>query len=160
MATSVSDTVFAEASVTPLQRLRKLHISPFFPVDSVVDTMSNLAGSPIVSLSMQCYEDDVVDVCGALEEFLTLRVARGSDFYENLARIDVTVTSMDDSSAVDLEACAERLEAAKRLQDFCRDLKLASHFRAMDNDKDKKTNTQRAVSTRWPSDGRVRAMTI
>jgi hypothetical protein len=163
LTTAVSDVVFAKPSFTPLQRLRKLHIAPFFPVDSVVDTMSNLAGSPIESLSMQCYEDDVVDVCAALEEFLTIRVERGGSFYEKLARIDVSVTG-DDSGRLDPEEDAERQEAAKRLQELCRDLCLASRI--------SKTITPVAASrlarstgfvpTRWPvtGEGRVRAMTL
>lgn len=161
LTTSVSDSIFAKPSATPLQQLRKLHISPFFPVDSVVDTMSNLAGSPIESLSMQCYEDDVVDVCTALEEFLTLRVERGSAFYDKLSRIDVTVTAGDDDDAqsVDIEASAERAAATKRLQDFCRDLRLASRVGA------KEAMTKRVAGlrlhNRWPSvDGRVRSMTF
>ncbi|KAG6853073.1 hypothetical protein C0991_007065 [Blastosporella zonata] len=125
LTTSVSGTVFATPNVTPLPRLRKLHITPFFPVDSVVDTMSNLAGSPIESLSMQCYEDDVVDVCSALEDFLSLRVERGPEFYDKLTRIDVSVAANDHSTS-DAEEQEERIEATKRLQEFCRDLQLAS----------------------------------
>lgn len=125
LTTSVSDSVFATPSITPLQRLRKLHITPFFPVESVVDTMSNLAGSPIESLSMQCYEDDVIDVCSALEDFLSLRVERGPEFYDKLTRIDVSVAANDEPSH-DIEEIEERLEATKRLQELCRDLRLAS----------------------------------
>ncbi|KIK70159.1 hypothetical protein GYMLUDRAFT_236581 [Collybiopsis luxurians FD-317 M1] len=166
LTTTVSDIVFAKPSVTPLQSLRKLHISPFFPVDSVVDTMSNLAGSPIESLSMQCYEDDVVDVCAALEEFLTTRVERGAGFYEKLSRIDVSVTASDDSMQLDSDEDAECKRATKRLQELCRDLSLASRF--------SKTNPRAAVSrlarstglvatpARWssPIDGRMRSMTL
>ncbi|KAG6811836.1 hypothetical protein H0H92_005633 [Tricholoma furcatifolium] len=126
LTTSVSDTLFAKPSVTPLPRLRKLHISPFFPVDSVVDTMSNLAGSPIESLSMQCYEDDVVDVCSALEDFLSLRVERGPEFYDKLTRIDVSVTTNSYPSPDKDDESDERAEATRRLQEFCRDLQLAS----------------------------------
>ncbi|KAG6869651.1 hypothetical protein C0992_002454 [Termitomyces sp. T32_za158] len=87
--------------------------------------MSNLAGSPIESLSMQCYEDDVVDVCSALEDFLSLRVERGPEFYNKLARIDVSVTA-NDNYVADTEEAEERLEATKRLQEFCQDLQLSS----------------------------------
>jgi len=127
LTTTVSDTMFAKTSVTPLQRLRKLHITPFFPVDSVVDTISTLAGSPIESLSMQCYEEDVIDVYSALEEFLNLRVERGPDFYDRLKRIDVAVAA-DDESCQNSKDISERAEAAKRLQDFCRDLRLVSEM--------------------------------
>ncbi|KAF5390023.1 hypothetical protein D9757_003816 [Collybiopsis confluens] len=167
LTTTVSDAVFAKPSVTPLQCLRKLHISPFFPVDSVVDTMSNLAGSPIESLSMQCYEDDVVDVCAALEEFLTTRSERGAGFYEKLSRIDVSVTASADSNAqLDSEEEAESRMATKRLQELCRDLSLASRFsktmpRAAASRLAQSTGLAPSVS-RWngPSDGRLRSMTL
>ncbi|KAG5653738.1 hypothetical protein H0H81_010995 [Sphagnurus paluster] len=125
LATSVSDTVFAKPSVTPLPRLRKLHISPFFPVDSVVETVSNLAGSPIETLSLQCYEEDVVDVCSALEDFLSVRVERGPEFYAKLKQIDVSVVA-NEHADFDAEEHEERVEATKRLQEFCRDLQLTS----------------------------------
>lgn len=144
LTTSVQDAKFAQKGVTPLQKLRKLHISPFFPVDSIVDTVSNLAGSPIESLSVQCYEDDVVDTCSAMEEFLSLRVERGPMFYDRLKTIYVTVTANDfdgdghddddgdddddvkGMGAADDEEAKERSEAFRRLQEFCNDLKLAS----------------------------------
>ena len=133
LTAAVSDTVFSERSGTPLQRLRKLHITPFFPVDSVVETMSNLAGSPVEKISVQCFEEDVVDVCNALEEFLTLRVERGPEFYNRLQGIDVTVTAEDDVHVVSDAETEERVAAARRLQEFCRDLCLSSVV-------DKKTN--------------------
>ena len=127
LATTVSDNLFAKPTDTPLRRLRKLHISPFFPVDSVVDTVSNLAGSPIESLSLQCFEEDVVDVCSALEGFLSIRVERGPQFFDKLKRIDVTVTTNEDAAmGPTLEESEERAAAAERLQSFCRDLSLSS----------------------------------
>ena len=126
LTAAVSDSLFAEPTATPLRKLRKLHISPFFPVDSVVETMSNLAGSPVEGISVQCFEDDVVDVCTALEEFLNLRVERGCDFYHKLKRIDVSVTALDDTKTSTEEETEERTAAAKRLQAYCDDLKLAS----------------------------------
>lgn len=105
--------------------LRPCNVCAFFPVESVVDTVSNLAGSPIESLSMQCYEDDVVDVCSALEDFLSLRVERGPEFYDKLTRIDVSVAANDEPSR-DIDELEERIEATKRLQELCRDLRLTS----------------------------------
>jgi hypothetical protein len=126
LTTAVSDNLFAKPSVTPLQSLRKLHITPYFPIESVVDTMSNLAGSPIETLSMQCYEDDVVDACAALEDFLFLKVERGPQFYDKLKNINVSVTSSLDGSSVTPEEAHERLAATRRLQAFCWDLCLGS----------------------------------
>jgi len=124
LTTAVSnDTIFAKPSETPLQKLRKLHITPFFPIDSVVETFSNLAGSPIETLSLQCYEDDVVDVCTALEEFLTVKLERGSDFYKKLSNIKVSVTAA--GYPPNEEEIEERKKAAKKLQSFCSQMRLS-----------------------------------
>jgi len=74
---------------------------------------------------MQCFEDDVVDACSALQDFLNVRAERGNQFYEKLARIDVSVTPNDELSSPTTDA-EERTEATKRLQDFCKNLSLAS----------------------------------
>ncbi|PPQ82523.1 hypothetical protein CVT25_007132 [Psilocybe cyanescens] len=129
LTAAVSDSVFSEPSATPLTRLRKLHITPFFPVDSVVETMANLAGSPVEKISVQCFQEDMVDICSALEKFLSLRVARGPEFYHKLKQINVSVTNNADDEDDDTptqEETEERLEATRRLQDFCRDLQLRS----------------------------------
>ena len=126
LTAAVSNSLFSEPSATPLRKLRKLHISPFFPVDSVVETMSNLAGSPVEGISVQCFEDDVVDICTELEKFLNLRVERGCDFYHKLKRIDISVTALDDTRTFTEQETEERIAAARRLQAYCDDLQLAS----------------------------------
>ena len=126
LTAAVSNSLFSEPSVTPLRKLRKLHISPFFPVESVVETMSNLAGSPVEGISVQCFEDDVVDICSELEKFLNLRVERGCDFYHKLKRIDISVTALDDTRTFTEQETEERIAAARRLQAYCDDLQLAS----------------------------------
>lgn len=130
LTTAVSDGVFSKPSLTPLRKLRNLHISPFFPLDSVVETMSNLAGSPVEEISVQCFEEDVVDMCFALKDFLVLRRDRGSDFYNHLKRIDVSVASSDVRATA--EEKEQRLAAARHLQGFCHDLNLASAFERFD----------------------------
>jgi hypothetical protein len=67
----------------------------------------------------------------------------GPQFYEKLAHIDVSVTTNDKFSAHVMNA-EERIEAATCLQDFCKDLSLASVVRMMssgwqDGDDDDKT---------------------
>jgi hypothetical protein len=120
ISTAIIDTAFAQPSSTPLRQLRKLHITPFFPIDSVVDTITNLSGSPIEALSVQCFEDDVLDVCSAIEHFLSLRVERGPNFYINLIQIEVSVVSSGFLRG-DAQGCAE---AIMRLQELCIDLHL------------------------------------
>jgi hypothetical protein len=116
----------------PLPRLRKLYISEFHPVDSVIDTISNLSASPIESLSMQCFEDDVVDVCSALQEFLSLRVERGSEFFEKLSRIDLKIANDSGDVPFDFDPTSEHAEAMEELQKFCCDLKLMSKIPGTD----------------------------
>ncbi|KAF7969464.1 hypothetical protein HWV62_27315, partial [Athelia sp. TMB] len=125
LSTAIADESFSQPSATPLKRLRKLHISPFFPVDSVVDTMSNLSGSPIESVSVRCFEDDVIDVCSAVEEFLNIRVERGPSFYRNLARVQVNVAHSNLGAGTPKDE-PQRARAARRLQELCMDLQLES----------------------------------
>ncbi|KAF8639475.1 hypothetical protein AX17_001495 [Amanita inopinata Kibby_2008] len=145
-----SDTLFAKQGGTPLRQLTKLHIAPFFPVESVADTMSSLAGSPIESVEVECFEADVVDVCAQLEEFLSLRVERGAKFFKGLRRVQVSLAPNEEPPSITLlstnpyaavevastvchsqtpweaEEERERMAAAWRLQEYCRDLKLSS----------------------------------
>ena len=140
---------FEKPKETPLKKLRKIHLTPLFPVENVVDTLTTLSGSPVEELNVRCYEDDVLDMCSALEDFLSLRTERGdSDFYKHLSQISVsTVTDIyDDDDHNDFtcstrDTCsssprgastrpsvtipAEHALAIKRLQEFCHDLALA-----------------------------------
>jgi hypothetical protein len=155
LTAAVSNSLFSEPSVTPLRKLRKLHISPFFPVDSVVETMSNLAGSPVEGISVQCFEDDVVDVCSELERFLNLRVERGSDFYHKLKRIDISVTALDDTRSFTEEETEERIAAARRLQAYCDDLHLASIVNNKPTMKDSTSHKNAITDSK-----RARSMTV
>ncbi|CDO76617.1 hypothetical protein BN946_scf184868.g31 [Trametes cinnabarina] len=118
----------------PLKKLRKVHLTPLFPVENVVDTLATLSDSPVESLSVQCHEDDVVDMCSALEDFLNLRAERGEDgFYQHLNEINVTAVH-DLSDALDIGIGAKKgasaalsgegADAVRRLKEYCRDLRL------------------------------------
>ncbi|KAL4241725.1 hypothetical protein ABKN59_000892 [Abortiporus biennis] len=120
----------------PLKRLRKIHLTPLFPVENVVDTLTTLSDSPVEQLSVKCFEDDVVDMCAALEDVLSLRVERGEGaFLKNLTNITFdTVDSEyfdvgfhDDISdkRQGVTIAAEQATAIKHLLEFCRDLRLA-----------------------------------
>ena len=73
-----------------------------------------------------------MDVCTALEEFLSIRVERGPQFYHKLRQIDVSVTAAtdeyheDDDEDDDEDSKQERFVATEKLQAFCRDLQLQS----------------------------------
>ncbi|TFK47583.1 hypothetical protein OE88DRAFT_1728352 [Heliocybe sulcata] len=124
-SSEVSTSVTGPAQL-PLKKLRKLHLTPLVPVDNVVDTLTTLGGSPIERISVQCFEYDVADMCTALQDFLALRQQRGdSGFYAQLHEICVTITESLDTPV--LGACAipcggPDVDAAMRLQEYCRDL--------------------------------------
>lgn len=145
--TAVNEPKFADKD-TPLRRLRRLHIAPAFPVESVVDTVAGLAGSPIEDLSLRCHEDDVIDVCEALHDFLSMRASRGPGFYDNLRRIDVSVAPCEDdaAAAADEDEVRERVEATEKLQMFCRELRLEAMVAKIDVGKGRKDRRGRARS--------------
>ncbi|PCH33821.1 hypothetical protein WOLCODRAFT_94261 [Wolfiporia cocos MD-104 SS10] len=130
---------YAKHKEAPLKRLRKVHLTPLFPVENVVDTLTTLSGSPIEELAVQCHEDDVLDMCSALEDFLNLRAERGEQaLYQHLTEITVRTVSdladglfgpfgIDTKAAAVGELLAEHADAVHRLQDYLRDLRAASN---------------------------------
>ncbi|THH30078.1 hypothetical protein EUX98_g4124 [Antrodiella citrinella] len=131
LATAISAECLApQAELTPLKRLRKIHLTHLFPVENVVDTLSALSDSPVEQLSVKCHEDDVVDMCSALVDFLNLRVERGQiALFKHLSEITVdTVADIDEKVEVKpgMNISAVQADAVKNLQAYCRDLHLAS----------------------------------
>ena len=134
-AISTDTYAFEKPKETPLQKLRKIHLTPLFPVENVVDTLTTLSGSPIEELSVRCHEDDVDDMCGALEDFLSMRVERSdSDFYKHLSHIEVSTVKdiCDDASfigrahAFRVPGVADGVDgpaAVQRLQEFLQDIR-------------------------------------
>ncbi|KAI1793888.1 hypothetical protein LXA43DRAFT_180807 [Ganoderma leucocontextum] len=124
----------------PLKKLRKVHLTPLFPVENVVDTLATLSDSPVESLAVQCHEDDVIDMCSALEDFLNIRAERGqTGFYQHLNEITVsTVSDLADALDIGVGAWSETLsvpeerlsgesaDAVRRLREYCRDLRLGA----------------------------------
>ncbi|KAI8980611.1 hypothetical protein BD414DRAFT_101815 [Trametes punicea] len=135
LSTALTSQAFALAKhpEKPLKKLRKLHLTPLFPVENVVDTLATLSDSPIESLSVQCHEDDVVDMCSALEDFLNLLAERGKKgFYQHLNEINVmTVRDLSDTLDIGVGTrkgasatlSREGADAVRRLQEYCRDLR-------------------------------------
>jgi hypothetical protein len=95
LSTAILGAPFARPSSTPFKQLRRLTISPYFPIESVVDTMTNLSGSPIDTISVQCFADDVIDMRSAVKDFLSLRIESGPEFHQNLTQINVSVAACD-----------------------------------------------------------------
>ena len=80
------NTVFSNLSVTPLQRMCKLHI-PHWRRGGHVEPRRFSGWAPL----------NTMDVCNALKEFLTIHVEWGPEFYNRLQWIDVMVTVEDDA---------------------------------------------------------------
>lgn len=132
IATGLEQTEF-QHSTTPLKGLRHLELTSFFPIDGIVDTLSTLSGSPIETIAVQCFNDDVEDLCESLETFLNGRVEKGQDqFHRQLKQLLVNFVPLEGdeetaglSSAQLYEMLEEgQRDAIKKLEDFCGDLGL------------------------------------
>ncbi|KAH9849987.1 hypothetical protein C2E23DRAFT_887703 [Lenzites betulinus] len=109
--TALTAQTFAHAKHPkwPLKKLRKIHLTP---LENVIDTLTKLLDSPVESLSVQRHEDDVVNMCSALEDFLSLRGVRRARLLPAPAR--------DQGRAL----AGEGADAVRRLKEYCRDLRL------------------------------------
>lgn len=118
---------------TPLQSLRHLELTSFFPIDGIVDTLSTLSTSPIETVAVQCFNDDIEDLCDSLETFLNERVERGQDqFHQRLKQLFITLVPFEgDEETAGLSSAqlyemleGQQRDAIKKLEDFCGDLGL------------------------------------
>ena len=132
IATGLEQTEF-QHSTTPLKSLRHLELTSFFPIDGIVDTLSTLSGSPIETVAVQCFNDDIEDLYESLETFLNERVERGLDqFHQHLKKLFITLVPLEGdeetaglSSAQLYEMLEEgQRDAIKKLEEFCHDLGL------------------------------------
>ena len=130
---AISSGLEFQHSTAPLKKLRHLELTSFFPIDGIVDTLSALSGSPIDTIAVQCFNDDVEDLCESLETFLSERVCRGPDlFLQQLKKLFITLVPFEaDEETVGLSSSQlyQLLEegpraAIEKLGDFCRDLGL------------------------------------
>lgn len=77
------------------KRLRKLLITPVFPLECLVETLSAVSNSPIEQLSIECHEDDTEDMCDVLEDFLSQCVeSQEKLFYNHL--MDVSLSTVNE----------------------------------------------------------------
>ena len=132
IATGLEQTEF-QHSTTPLKSLRHLELTSFFPIDGIVDTLSTLSGSPIETVAVQCFNDDIEDLCESLETFLNEKVERGPDhFHQQLKQLFITLVPLEgDEEAAGLSSAQlyetleeQQRDAIKKLQDFSHDLGL------------------------------------
>lgn len=132
------DSIELTKPESPLRRLRKIQLTPLFPVDNVVDTLTTLSDSPVEQLSVRCVLDDIEDVCSALEDFLSSRVERGETaLHKHLKDIIVDpVQSLDDAFTLakgSISLNEEQAEAVQRVQDYLRDLRVAGDAQTLES---------------------------
>lgn len=95
--TPLQDERFRDPFSTPLQSLDHIHLMPLLPVDCVVESLLTLSGSPVHTISVECYEEDAVEMCYALEDFLALRLQQPDVFYRRLRVINLHFVALDPS---------------------------------------------------------------
>lgn len=96
VSTPLQDERFRDPFSTPLQSLDHVHLMPLLPVDCVVETLFALSGSPVHTISVECYEEDAVEMCYALEDFLAMRLPPNV-FYQQLKVINLHFVALDPS---------------------------------------------------------------
>lgn len=71
---------------------------PLLPVDRVVETLFVLSGSPVHTISIECYEEDALEMCYALEDFLTVRFQQpNAGLYRGLRMMNLNFVVLDPS---------------------------------------------------------------
>ena len=125
---------------SPLKKLRKIQLTPLFPVENVVDTLPTLSDSPVEQLSVRCMLEDIEDICSALEDFLSSRIERGETaLHKHLKDIIVDpVEKLEDAFTLAKQSgfitlSEEQAEAVKRVQDYLQDLRLAGDAQALES---------------------------
>lgn len=98
ISTPLQDETFKDPFSTPLRSLNHIHLMPLLPVDRVVWTLFTLSGSPIHTISVECYEEDALEMCCALEDFLTVRLQQSDvAFYQRLRVMNLNFVVLDPS---------------------------------------------------------------
>jgi hypothetical protein len=118
--TSLEDVAFHDRHLTPLKLLRHVHLMPLLPPSQIVQTLMALSGSPVETISIECYEEDAVEMCYSLEEFLTMQLQGGKGFfYRDLTRINLHFVVLDPS-----EPMTEHEDSLERIKRLCKELQL------------------------------------
>lgn len=112
----------------PLNNLAKLRLSLYFPLGNIVEALATFARSPIEYVEVQVWEDELVDVCKHLKEFLCTKIKRGARFYQELTQITISVTPTDVYSKAKQAELNERAGARRHLEELCTELKLRCQF--------------------------------
>jgi hypothetical protein len=98
ISTPLQDEKFRDPFSTPLQSLVHIHLTPLLPVDRVVETLFTLSGSPVHTISVEGYEEDALEMCYALEDFLTMQLQQpGITFYRQLRIMNLNFVVLDPS---------------------------------------------------------------
>jgi len=98
VSSPLQDETFRNPFSTPLRALEHVHLTPLLPVERVVETLFTLSGSPVHTISVEGYEEDALETCCALEDFLTLRLQQSDvAFYQGLRVMNLNFVALDPS---------------------------------------------------------------
>ena len=115
ISTPLQDERFKGPFSTPLRSLGHIHLMPLLPVDRVVETLFTLSGSPVHTISVECYEEDALEMCYALEDFLTVRFQQPDAlFYRRLRVMNLHFVVLDPSFPM-----VEHSESLGRVRRLC-----------------------------------------
>lgn len=124
VSTPLQDERFRDPLSTPLQSLHHIRLMPLLPVDCVVETLFTLSGSPIHTISVECYEEDAVEMCYALEGFLTMRSQQpDASFYPRLKVMNLHFVVLDPSFPM-----SDHNEGLGRIRKLCDGMGLAGEM--------------------------------
>lgn len=98
VSTPLQDEMFKNPFSTPLRSLEHVHLTPLLPADRIVETLFTLSGSPLHTISVEGYEEDGLEVCCVLEDFLNLVLQHpDATFYKGLKVMNLNFVPLDPS---------------------------------------------------------------
>ena len=122
--TPLQDETFKDPFSTPLRSLNHIHLMPLLPVDRVVWTLLTLSGSPVHTISVECFEEDALEMCYALEDFLTMRLGQQDfAFYQRLRVVNLNFVVLDPSYPP-----TEHNESLGRVKRLCDEMGLSGEL--------------------------------
>ena len=124
VSTPLQDETFKNSFSTPLRFLEHVHLTPLLPVDWVVEALCTLSGSPIHTISVESYEEDALEMCCALEDFLTLLLQQPDvAFYQGLRVLNLNFVAVDPSHPT-----SEHNESLGRVMALCATMGLSGEM--------------------------------
>jgi len=121
-------TSFEGDQNTALQHLQHLHLMPLLPTHMVLRTLLAFSSSPIEIISIECHEEDAVEMCSSMEEFLTIRLdLSNKPLYPALRRVNLQFAVLNPS-----EPSVDHRDPLHRVKKLCQGMQLAGDMPCSD----------------------------